>query len=62
MQNSHWVSIDFHNTIEFDECHLKMCTGAVPKTFHIEYLCVFVPHEQVYFRENSDFSDLNMDP
>jgi hypothetical protein len=39
-----------------------MCTGAEPKTFHIEYLCVFVPYEQVYVRENSDFPDSNIDP
>jgi hypothetical protein len=40
LQNFLWVSIDFHCTIVFDGCHLKICTGAVPKTFHIEYLCV----------------------
>jgi len=35
----HWVSIDLYYII-FDGCHLKICTGAVPKTFHTEYLYV----------------------
>lgn len=61
VQNLHWVTIGFHYVI-FDGCHLKICTGAVPKTFHTEYLCVFVPHEQVYLRENSDIPDSNIDP